>query len=56
VIAEAICGESDRYRLFDRYGLQWNGGPFGPPAAQLVYTGLKMMDKFQERHSGAGPH
>lgn len=48
VVAEAVCGETDRYRLFDAYGLQWNGGPFGPAAAQTVYAGLKLMDKFQE--------
>jgi gamma-glutamylputrescine oxidase len=51
VVAEAICGETDRYRLFDAYGLEWNGGPFGPAAAQAVYTGLKLMDKFQEAQS-----
>ena len=51
VVAEAICGESDRYRLFDAYGLEWNGGPFGPAAAQTVYTGLKLMDMFQEARS-----
>ncbi|NBB10231.1 FAD-binding oxidoreductase [Pseudomonas sp. SLFW] len=51
VIAEAICGESDRYRLFDAYGLQWNGGPLGPAAAQTVYAGLKIMDFFQETRS-----
>ena len=51
VIAEAICGETDRYRLFDAYGLEWNGGPFGPAAAQTVYASLKMMDIFQEMRS-----
>lgn len=48
VVAEAICGETDRYRLFEPYGLQWNGGPLGPVAAQLVHTGLKLMDQVQE--------
>ena len=48
VVSEAICGETDRYRLFDAYGLEWNGGPFGPAAAQTVYAGLKLMDRFQE--------
>jgi gamma-glutamylputrescine oxidase len=48
VIAEAICGETDRYRLFSAYGLEWNGGPVGPAAAQTVYAYLKLMDKFQE--------
>ncbi|MGV6393386.1 NAD(P)/FAD-dependent oxidoreductase [Pseudomonas caspiana] len=51
VIAEAICGETDRYRLFDAYGLEWNGGPLGPAAAQTVYAGLKIMDMFQETRS-----
>lgn len=51
VVAEAICGETDRYRLFDAYGLEWNGGPFGPAAAQTVYAGLKLMDMFQETRS-----
>ncbi|MGE8149790.1 NAD(P)/FAD-dependent oxidoreductase [Pseudomonas vancouverensis] len=51
VIAEAICGETDRYRLFDAYGLQWNGGPLGPAAAQTIYAGLKLMDMFQETRS-----
>lgn len=48
VIAEAICGETDRYRLFSAYGLEWNGGPVGPAAAQTVYAYLKLMDRFQE--------
>lgn len=51
VVAEAICGETDRYRLFAAYGLEWNGGPFGPAAAQTVYAGLKLMDMFQEARS-----
>ncbi|EKT4465041.1 FAD-binding oxidoreductase [Pseudomonas putida] len=51
VVAEAICGETDRHRLFDAYGLEWNGGPFGPAAAQTVYAGLKLMDMFQEARS-----
>lgn len=51
VVAEAICGESDRYRLFAPYGLDWNGGPFGPPVAQAVYAGLKLMDYIQESRS-----
>lgn len=55
VVAEAICGETDRYRLFHAYGLKWNGGPLGPAAAQLVYTGLKLMDRFQETRSRAVP-
>ncbi|CAM5179536.1 hypothetical protein BTHI11S_03254 [Bosea thiooxidans] len=31
VIAEAIRGDSDRFKLFAPLGLSWNGGPFGRP-------------------------
>ena len=54
VVAEAICGETDRYRLFEPFGLRWNGGPFGPVAAQLVYTGLRVMDRVQEARARRG--
>ncbi|MDR0253168.1 MAG: FAD-binding oxidoreductase [Brucellaceae bacterium] len=54
VVAEAISGESDRIRLFEPYGLTWNGGVFGPLAAETVYYYLRMMDYFQEgRYKGA---
>lgn len=36
VVAEAISGDSDRYRLFAPFGLLWNGGPFGTAAVQLT--------------------
>ena len=29
VVAEGILGASDRYRLYEPFGLDWNGGPFG---------------------------
>lgn len=51
VVAEAITGESDRIRFFAPYGLTWNGGIFGPPAAELVYAGLRLMDFWQESRS-----
>ena len=49
VIAEAVCGESDRYQLFKPYLLDWNGGPFGLLAANAIYQSLKVMDFMQER-------
>ena len=48
VVAEGICGDSDRHRLFAPFGLQWNGGPFGPLAANLVYAGLRLQDWWRE--------
>lgn len=54
VVAEAVTGETDRIRLFEPYGLTWNGGVFGPIAAESVYRYLRLMDYFQEgRYKGA---
>ncbi|WP_026261684.1 NAD(P)/FAD-dependent oxidoreductase [Kiloniella laminariae] len=51
LIAEAITGESSRYKLFKAFDLQWNGGPAGPLVAQSVYWGLKLTDWWNERKS-----
>jgi glycine/D-amino acid oxidase-like deaminating enzyme len=51
VIAEAILGRSDRYRLFEPFGLAWNGGPFGTAAVQLTYWTYQAMDLARERRS-----
>jgi glycine/D-amino acid oxidase-like deaminating enzyme len=49
VIAEAIRGDSDRYRLFAPFGLAWNGGPFGTAAVQLTYWRYQAADFLRER-------
>ena len=49
VVAEAILGQSDRYRLFAPFGLVWAGGPFGLAAAQLTYWKLQAQDWWRER-------
>jgi len=49
VIAEAIHGESDRYLLFQDFGLDWNGGIAGRSAVQVMYWGLQLMDRIRER-------
>ncbi|HEY4193032.1 MAG TPA: FAD-binding oxidoreductase [Mesorhizobium sp.] len=51
VIAEAIAGDSDRYRLFAPFGLVWNGGPFGTAAVQLSYWYLQGVDFVRERRA-----
>lgn len=48
VIAEAITGTSDRYRLYTPFGLDWNGGSFGRIAAQLTYWSLQARDAWRE--------
>jgi gamma-glutamylputrescine oxidase len=49
VIAEAIRGASDRYKLFAPFGLVWNGGPFGTAAVQLTYWGYQAADVIRGR-------
>jgi hypothetical protein len=51
VIAEGILGQSDRYRLFEPFGLAWNGGPFGIAAAQLTYWTYQALDLAKEHRS-----
>lgn len=53
VVAEAITGESDRIKLFQPFGLDWNGGPFGRIAVQATYWYLQAMDAWRERRN---PH
>lgn len=49
LIAAAIADGDDRYRLFEPFGLAWNGGPLGPVAAQLTYWKLQLQDWWAER-------
>ncbi|MDY0882816.1 NAD(P)/FAD-dependent oxidoreductase [Dongia soli] len=55
LIAEGIAGQSDRYRLFAPFGLEWNGGPFGLIAAQLTYWTYQLQDLWRERKSRYQP-
>jgi glycine/D-amino acid oxidase-like deaminating enzyme len=54
VMAEAITGDSDRYRLFAPFGLPWNGSVFGRAAVQLTYWGYQLQDAWRERKSQQG--
>jgi len=49
LIAEAILGESDRYKLFKPFGLVWAGGVAGLAVAQLTYWKLQAQDWWRER-------
>jgi gamma-glutamylputrescine oxidase len=48
VVAEAIMGDSDRYRLFAPFGLTWNGGMAGRGAVQGAYWAMQAMDLVRE--------
>ena len=49
VIAEGISGQSDRYRQFAPFGLDWVGGVIGMAAVQLTYWQYQAMDLWRER-------
>lgn len=49
VIAEGILGQSDRYRQFAPFGLNWTGGLIGMAAVQLTYWQYQAMDLWRER-------
>jgi gamma-glutamylputrescine oxidase len=53
VLAEAIAGEGDRIRLFEPFGLDWAGGPFGSIAAQAAYWAYQANDWWTARHDRA---
>ena len=49
LVAEAIAGDSDRYRLFAPFALAWNGGLAGRAAVQGAYWAMQAMDAIRER-------
>ncbi|AXC50215.1 FAD-binding oxidoreductase [Paracoccus suum] len=49
VVAEAILGQSDRWRRFEPFGLEWTGGLAGMAAVQLTYWKLQAQDAWRER-------
>ena len=49
VIAEGILGQTDRYRNFAPFGLDWTGGVVGMAAVQLTYWQYQAMDAWRER-------
>ncbi|WP_421783369.1 NAD(P)/FAD-dependent oxidoreductase [Kiloniella litopenaei] len=48
LVAEGIAKASDRHKLFQAFDLEWNGGIFGPLAAQSVYWGMRLSDRWRE--------
>jgi gamma-glutamylputrescine oxidase len=52
VVAEAISAQSDRHRLFEPFGLTWNGGVAGRAAVQATYWSLQVLDCLREQRSG----
>jgi len=49
ILAQAISGKSEDWKMFKPWGLPWNGGPFGPLAAQTTYWWFQFKDWLKER-------
>ncbi|AOE49599.1 NAD(P)/FAD-dependent oxidoreductase [Kangiella sediminilitoris] len=49
IVAAAITKENEDYKKFEPWGLPWNGGMFGPPAAQLSYWWYQLKDWWKEK-------
>jgi gamma-glutamylputrescine oxidase len=47
LVAEGISGESDRWKRLAPFGFCWNGGLFGPLAAESVYRLMKLADRWR---------
>ncbi|MHA1536540.1 MAG: NAD(P)/FAD-dependent oxidoreductase [Alphaproteobacteria bacterium] len=52
LIAGAIAGGDERWRLLAPFGPRWAGGALGRLASQLEYWRLQAIDRWQERGSG----
>jgi gamma-glutamylputrescine oxidase len=48
LIANAIAGDDDRWRLFSPYRATWGGGPLGRVSTQLAYWRLQLLDRIEE--------
>lgn len=49
VVAEAITRQTDRYRHFAPFGLEYTGGAIGRAAVQATYWQYQLMDAWRER-------
>lgn len=51
LIAGAIAEGDDRYKLFERFGPAWAGGPIGRAATQFAYWSYQARDWLEERRA-----
>ncbi len=49
VVGEGILGQSDRWKAFAPFGLEWTGGLAGMAAVQMTYWRYQAMDAWRER-------
>lgn len=49
LVAEAIMGSSNRYRLFSPFKARWSGGLVGRMGTQMAYWAMQAQDWWEER-------
>ena len=49
LIAAAIAGGDDRWKLFTAFGAPWVGGPLGQAGVQMSYWAMQLKDHLDER-------
>ncbi len=49
LLGAAIAEADDEWRRFSPFALGWTGGPLGPLAARLVYSGYRVADWIDDR-------
>lgn len=48
VVSDAIANGDERYKLFEPFGLDYAGKPFGPIVAQTAYWLFQLQDAYKE--------
>lgn len=49
IVADALVHGDDRWRFFSPFEARWGGGPIGRAGTQLVYWGMQLKDRWQEK-------
>lgn len=49
IVADALLQGDDRWRMFQAFGARWSGGAVGRAGTQLVYWGMQLKDRWQEK-------
>ena len=47
LVAEGLCGASERWRTFEPFGFPWNGGFLGPFAVESSYRKMQLGDHWR---------
>lgn len=51
IVADALVEGDDRWRMFEPFKVRWGGGSIGRAGTQLVYWGMQLKDRWQEKRA-----